>query len=36
MFPLSAIVMLVFGCFVLYGGLLCCIYVAIKKNKRKD
>ena len=33
--PVSAIVMLVFGCVVLYGGLAYFIYRAIKAQKKK-
>lgn len=31
--PLSAIVMLIFGCVVLYGGLVFCIRRAMKRSK---
>ncbi len=31
--PVSAWIMLVFGCTVLYGGLLLCISIARKKQK---
>ncbi|MCK4352170.1 MetS family NSS transporter small subunit [candidate division WOR-3 bacterium] len=32
--PISAIIMLVFGCMVLYGGLAYCLYRVIKKRNR--
>ena len=35
MLPLSAIIMLVFGIVVIYGGLLYFIYRAIKNNKKR-
>lgn len=31
--PLSAWIMLVFGCVVLYGGLAVCIAIAMRKRK---
>jgi len=31
--PISAIVMLIFGCVVLYGGLVFCLTRAIKRGK---
>ncbi len=30
---ISAIIMLIFGCTVFYGGLAWCIYIALKKNR---
>jgi len=32
--PLSAWLMLIFGCLVLYGGLALCITIAIRKRKK--
>lgn len=34
--PVSAIVMLIFGCVVLYGGLILCLYRAIKGGKKDE
>ena len=38
MLPPSAIIMLIFGCVVLYGGLAYFLYIALKsrKNNEKD
>jgi hypothetical protein len=35
-FPLSAIIMFIFGSLVLYGGLLYFIYIAFKKQKKDE
>ena len=32
--PLSAWIMLVFGCLVLYGGLAVCIAITLRKKKK--
>lgn len=32
--PLSAWLMLIFGCLVLYGGLILCIAIAIRKRNK--
>jgi len=34
--PVSAIVMLIFGCVVLYGGLIFCLRRAIKSSRRSE
>jgi len=34
--PASAIVMLIFGCVVLYGGLIFCLRRAIKGSKKSE
>ena len=34
--PLSAWLMFIFGCLVLYGGLILCIAIAVRKGKHKD
>jgi hypothetical protein len=34
--PLSAWIMLVFGCLVLYGGLAWCIAIAIRKRDKSS
>jgi len=34
--PVSAIVMLIFGCVVLYGGLILCLYRAIKGGRKSE
>ncbi|MBA7491527.1 hypothetical protein ES702_02074 [subsurface metagenome] len=34
--PLSAIVMLIFGCLILYGGLAICLRIAYKHRKDRD
>ncbi|MDO9575010.1 MAG: MetS family NSS transporter small subunit [bacterium] len=34
--PVSAIVMLLFGCVVLYGGLMFCLYRAIKGSRKRE
>ena len=36
MLPLSAIIMLIFGATVLYGGLVYFIYRAVKSNNSED
>jgi len=33
--PASAIIMLVFGCIVIYGGLAVCIWIATRKKERR-
>ena len=33
--PLSAWIMLIIGCLVLYGGLALCIGIAVRKSKKK-
>lgn len=32
--PLSAWIMFIFGCVVLYGGLATCIWIAIRKREK--
>jgi len=34
--PVSAWIMLVFGCLVLYGGLGICLFIAMRKRKREN
>jgi hypothetical protein len=34
MLNLSAILMLIFGCLVLYGGLILCITIAVRRGER--
>ncbi|HDN97597.1 MAG: hypothetical protein DRP67_02520 [Candidatus Omnitrophota bacterium] len=31
--PVSAWIMFIFGCLVLYGGLALCIYISLKRKK---
>jgi hypothetical protein len=33
---IMAIVMLIFGCVVLYGGLFYCVNIALRKKKREN
>lgn len=34
--PVSAWIMLIFGCLVLYGGFFWCLKIAISKKKEKE
>jgi len=34
--PVSAIVMLILGCVVLYGGLIFCLYRVIKGSRKRE